>query len=186
MIFYFIFIEISSLEISTTDTFLRLPNNFTIGTDGYEIITAQGGAGWILEFLIRNFEPERLICFDSILEIRNHGENRVPLLWGICTKQLVKKKIYSCGAAVEYKQHVVLESERMTVAVRAVLDDSSLIKPYLCQKSKLNEYVELGLIFNRKRILTKLVDMGVKHLFLFHVTCIGTRISTICAKARLQ
>ena len=92
------FAATSGLDI-TTDWF-TLPSDFGLRTASHQIIRATGAGKWVVEMFIENKEPEREICFDNFLDVRDGAGKRPPLLWGICTKQLFSKRIFSCSGFV--------------------------------------------------------------------------------------
>ena len=130
------------IPFNEENDFITLPATYTAGRSSYEIISApiasyNGYWNLALEVKIENFEPEREICFDDFLDIRDNGGSNSPLLWGICTKKLREKRIISCGNSIQYKQDVVLDHDRMQVSIRAIVDDGTFVKPFLCQHRKL-------------------------------------------------
>lgn len=102
----------------------QLPGNYAyhIYNPSYKIIRAVNendpANNYILQFNIKNREPEREICFDAIVNIRDNANDNAPLLWGICTKQLTEKIIYSCSNSVQYMQLVITNSNKMIISVK--------------------------------------------------------------------
>ena len=140
-LFYFTFSNVNALlELARGNEFLTLPATFTVNPPSYEIITVLSEAedpNFAIEIKIENFEPEREICFDDFLDIRDYGGEKASLLWGICTKQLREKIIVSCGSSIQYQQRVAFDSARMRVSIRAIEDDGRHVKPFQCLQREL-------------------------------------------------
>jgi len=131
ILFHVNFLKIIFFGRRTTLCPVNRPNNEIITTPPPEF-----GQKYAIEIWIKNFDPEREICFDSILEIKNHGGNFASLLWGICTKGIKNKKFISCGDSIQYKQKVYINSSRMQIWMRTVVDHGNFVKPFMCQIRK--------------------------------------------------